>query len=618
MRDNIINFVKNNWDKIIIGILFIYFIFQVFYFILNIYPIPIGLFPDDGNHIGQINIVHDFKKNITDSFLIMGRPFYYLLLGNLLHLNYFIGIDEYLFLKLINAFFSIGYVCIFYKLLNLLNLKKSIKVLAFLIQTNLLMFVFLSAGVNYDNLQSLISIVIIYFLVLLFKTNKIKYLLSVIGFSALGVFTKMSMIPLVGASFIVILIFYKNFIFPLDKNKLKIFSKKLHSEKIPKALYVLVGIVCIITFGWFGNNYREYNVLFPSCVDVRGDKVCSRSGLYNRSKNIQKEWEIRKKQGNIFTEKHLNPYQYTFKWVGYMKQRILGITGRKSIYQTSNQLFFINILIWLAVIIFIRRFSFQKEKILGALFYIFSIYALVLLILVHYKGYIISTKIDIGMQGRYLFPVLFIFIILLAHSLLNYWKNKWIKLSIFLLTAFTFIQQCFPFYYFHEKRLDYYEPHKRNPEQILLEQEKNLFYKGSFFQSSSNGWMHPIKKDVSFKQTFLAEKNKLRGIQLKFATYNQKDINDTYKFTLKDSNDKIIYRKILDSKQIKDLSIYSIKFTTILDSKKNLYQFTIEPTGNVSKNITLALMPPDIYLDGDLYIQGKKQKEDILFNLLYD
>jgi len=609
--------IKNHWDEIIIGILFIYFLFQVIYLVFNTLPVPIGLFPDDRNHIKQIQIFYNTEQTPFSSFLTAGRPFYYFILGKLLHFNDILKINEYLFLKGINTLFSIGYLFVFFKLLKLLNLKKIVKVLAFVIQTNLLMFVFLSAGVSYDNLQSLLSISAIYFLVNFLKTKKFINLLRIITISALGVLTKKTFLPLLLGIFLVLIWSYRKEIFHLNLKKTKAFQKNLKKQKIGRLSYIISIITSIICISWFSHNFSQYGTIFPSCTDTKSFEECSKSGLFNRSQEIKKQWEERRLNGNIFTDKQINPYEYTKKWVGYMKQRILGITGARSIYQNENQLFFINILIWLAFILFVRKFSFKKEKTLGALFFIFAIYALTLLIVINYKSYIISTQIDIGMQGRYLFPVLFIFIILFSHALLNYWKNNWIKIQIFLLTSITFIQQCFPFYYYHPSRLNYYESHKKGASFMEQRKEDSLLLKNQF-HLNQNGWLGPIYEKNQFKQGFLAKKNNLIGVQLKTATY--KNIIETdYKFILKNEKNEIINEVLLKKEHIKDVGVCTIKFSSQEKSKDKKFFFTLEPVMiPVKAPITIGKISSNLYKDGQLYLNNIVNTEDILFNLLYD
>lgn len=135
---------------------------------------------------------------------------------------------------------------------------------------------------------------------------------------------------------------------------------------------------------------------------------------------------------------------------------------------------------------------------------------------------------------------------------------------------------------------------------------------------SRNEFIGPIVNANMFYQTFESPKDRLKGINVYFSTYGKK-INSAYELVLYESDCKTEIKKVnIDVVKIEDNKYKEVVFDEIVDSAGKNYCFTIVPKdSNVDTPVTLNYSQKDFYSDGELSLNGKKTKDDVVFQLIY-
>jgi hypothetical protein len=103
----------------------------------------------------------------------------------------------------------------------------------------------------------------------------------------------------------------------------------------------------------------------------------------------------------------MDRFHYAFPWTDRMLAKTLGIMGHSNMEKRGEALYPYYAILLLAAVILIRTL---RSSDLGGygwqVVFIVAFYSLVLMQLVNYPAYSGSGLIDVGHQGRYLFPVL--------------------------------------------------------------------------------------------------------------------------------------------------------------------------------------------------------------------
>lgn len=430
-------FFRKNKYLIVIFILFGYFLFQS---ISLIFDIGYGVPPDEVFHFNQINNYYNSSNIFLDDtdILLLDDPvispapmktalygtfskaffFYHWLMAKILYLNIF-DIDKVIFLRFISLFLTSIYLLCFYKLSKLFFKNKLLVIFAFLVHTNIPMFVFMSGAVNYDSLANLFAILSLFYVFKNIKDFNTKYLLLALVFILLGILTKISFLPL--AFLLLILLFYQSI-----KNKLffkfKDFFLKYKFQSI--VLLIFIFFLLFINLFIFFSNYSKYYNFVPSCEDIYSSQQClDEHYLYKRTFDFQKEWP--EPVNNISSL-----FNYTVGWFKTMIIRTFGYIGHESIEPSAEKVFFINLSLFLFLFLFIRKFILANKKILYA--GIISVLYLVALLFTNYSYYLESGHPGASIQGRYSLPVISLLIFIFSYYLLSFVPNKVKVIIIFL------------------------------------------------------------------------------------------------------------------------------------------------------------------------------------------
>jgi hypothetical protein len=443
-------FYSKNKYLIAIFILFGYFLFQS---VSLIFDTGYGVPPDEVFHFNQINNYYN-SPNIflADSdILVLDNPdiapapmktalygtfgkaffFYHWLMGKVLHFNFF-DVDKVVFLRFVSLFLTSIYLLYFYKLSKLFFKNKLLVIFAFLIHTNIPMFVFMSSAISYDSLANLFAILSLFYVFKNINNFNIKYLLLALIFILLGTLTKISFLPL--SFLLVCLLVYESI-----KNNFFVKFKDFFSRSKYKAiiLSIFIFLLIFINLFIFFSNYYKYNNFVPSCEDIYSAQQClDEHYLYKRTLDFQKDWTEPVNSITSF-------FNYTVGWYKAMIIRTFGYIGHESIEPPGEKIFFVNLSLMLFLFFFVRKAILANKKILyaGVIFFLY----LVSLLFTNYSYYLESGHPRASIQGRYSFPVISLLIIFFSYYVLFFVPKKIRMLIIFLFFYLIYIFNHFLF-----------------------------------------------------------------------------------------------------------------------------------------------------------------------------
>lgn len=343
-------------------------------------------------------------------------------MGKILSLSWF-GLNEFVILRFFNILFSTVTVIYTLRLARLFTSSKAVHLLALIIITNIPMFTFLSASVNYDNLTNMFASMTIYYLFLYIKSSMLNDLLKVIILINLGLITKVTFIPLALICTIILIISI------IKKSQDKSYFHKTYSSV--RSCLVLV-VICIISILLSSNlyirNFYYYQKIIPACEQVTSYENCRLNPTFVRDENLRSDPKTTL----------LTPYKYFLTWGDLMLTRSMGILGHDSLYKSTVLLIPYKIIFSLSLILLLRLIL-KKERFLLTLFIIAVFYTVILAYYHNYRNYITTGVIDIALQGRYLFPIVVPVALLTGYALLNTFKNKRICIIIFAIVSTVFI-----------------------------------------------------------------------------------------------------------------------------------------------------------------------------------
>jgi hypothetical protein len=413
-------------------IMLLIFLWFSAYMALNLKP---GIIPDEPAHYAfsrHFASTWGLPPDNADTFglgiYIEQNPFlYYWINGRIINLIDLInpGATDWqtlVILRLINVIFAAGTV-LFCFLLSKEIIKNSWwQLIPVFLLTNTLMFVFLAAGVNYDNLANLLTMTGLLFFTRVFTREDFLFnSASWMIFISLGTLVKYTILPLalaMGIAWLIYAILHRKEVFPV------------HFDGI-KTLLLLLVLFTLFTgnFLIYGINLIRYEGLLPECEEILLESQCALSPLEQRyqEKAIKPKLTIRESIEKGFP----NPFSYAVNtWVHNMLLRTFGMIGHQSYFPLELVRYY-KILFYSTALIGLF-FLKPRSELTYSLVGISIFYALVLL----YSNYInelVYGFIHIGFQGRYIFPVIgpiFVLFTLIA-------KNIPVRLLRMLFLGFT-------------------------------------------------------------------------------------------------------------------------------------------------------------------------------------
>jgi len=394
----------NNASFLFSILLIVFFTYSVF-LALNLNQ---GIIPDEVAHFNfsrhyasTWGIPQDTPETYIHGWYIEQNPFlYYWLNGralNLLNLILPSASDWQMltFLRLLNSVYALGTVIFCYLLSKEIIKNKWWQLLPVFLLTNTLMFVFLSGGVNYDNLANLFCMAGLFYLTRLL--NGSDFLLNTLGWMisiCLGTLVKYPILPLALAMGIVWLVF-------TIKNRKALFPLKIQGPKVI-GLTLFLAVLAVINLSIYGVNLVRYQSITPACTDLLNADQCELSPFEKRYDELALDHKLTITES--IQQGYPNPLEYVFdSWIPNMMYRIFGILAHRSYFPSHIIIFFRLLLLWfvLLAVRYVRKPSFLTFSLTG----IFLFYALILLYM-NYNSELVYGFKQIAFQGRYLFPVI--------------------------------------------------------------------------------------------------------------------------------------------------------------------------------------------------------------------
>jgi hypothetical protein len=420
--------IPKNIFTIFLFIIFLWFAFQMLYFATTI---KIGISPDEIEHIQRCRLFSPpgafFLKNTLQSFpygsLSTEPYFYHFLLGKMLLLNIF-HIPEYLFLRILNICLSLFSLYFTLLLVKEITDNKWIQLTVLIVQSNILMFVFISSMVSYDNLINFLAVCSFLFLFRFIRNFSLYYLLLIFLTIFIGTLTKKTFAPLAVIE-IIILLFYIKFIL----KRAKILFKSFYlSKNIITCCFLVIFIILNIIL--YGTNLYKYHQIVPSV-----DLVIGYDNAYKYRLEFARDIDFLASAPS----RRIVPFDnFVTSYITRTEETVFGIMGHLSLRRDSSGLSFYKIFVVFSIILAIFNYKkIYKDSRQKILLFI-SFFYLLVIFCVNYSTYIHLKIFGLTLQGRYNFPILSLVIIFLVYNLLSNINDR-IKIPLILLLTSCFI-----------------------------------------------------------------------------------------------------------------------------------------------------------------------------------
>ena len=401
-----------------------------------------GISPDSWYHLRvsqEYSETLGIPENSEDTYQwrdITNIPYFYFWInGRILNLNEItFNFNQVILLRVFNILFSLGTVIATYLLSKQFIKNKWAQLIPVALLTNTLMFLSLSSSINYDNLGNMFAAFSILFFVKSIKQKyDIKYPLLTILMLCLGALTKFTILPL--AFILVILLAVDIF-----KNR-----KDWRINQKDKSLLLLLPILLFggLNLILFGNNILKHGELTPACEKTLSYEQCLENGVFYRDEISIPAVEVNVIE-MITNGERLDPIRYAGVWSWEMTKRVVSIMGDQSLYHSN---LVVSIFYSLLVItLFFGIFNWKKyNKETKYMVIITLFYLLVLMIVQNYDMYLKRGYPTLALQGRYMFPVISSFYVLLTVFWLKI-GNRYIRIGLIAVSLLLLILLSIPFY----------------------------------------------------------------------------------------------------------------------------------------------------------------------------
>ena len=468
------------WATIVVALALAWFAARLIYFALTVHPaVP----PDETTHFG-LSVHYSRSVGLPgDSVasyelgLVTGRPYlYYLVMGKLLPLNRF-GIDDLTFLRLWNGLLALLTVVFGYRWIRLVSDRRLVHVLFTVIVTNVLMFTFLSATVNYDNLVNLLAAMSLFYLYSFFAERRPQALAACCACVLAGCLTKLSFLPLAVILGLVLALHERR---GLTVSPAALLAWLRAPGWRPRALQALVLLLVALNMALYGGNLLRHGKPVPAADDVLTFEQAMRNRIFARNYIVGQyrdgEWSLEeawsraesirhagdragtravlrtvkaKREGRLVVKSRL---AYAPAWIDRAAQTAFGIMGHRSLNKSGRDHWpYLGILAAAAILFAIHWRPGRDPGLTGYAAAIALAYALVLMQLVNYRSYSASGMLVLALQGRYLFPVLLPVGGLIACYLMRL-PRPWLRAAVALIVGAFFVYGDLPYFLAHATR----------------------------------------------------------------------------------------------------------------------------------------------------------------------
>lgn len=409
-------FIKNYklYNTALIFILTTFLIFGV-YTALNIKG---GIIPDEGVHAAYISkfsktwgIPPDDSDTYRYGVYIKDNPFLYYWLGGRLD-SFFALItgggrsaEVLVFHRIINSLLSTATIYFTYLISKRIIKNSWFQLLPPFMLANTLMYALLSGGINYDNLTNLLCVAAIYYYIRMIQEEyPLKIILAWIALISLASLTKVAALPIAGMMFLIAIII--------------LFRQHLRVNNIFKewksAIPLLIFSISTLLFTgiFYTNNIIRYKSVEPNCEDLYSKSVCELSAFVKRDNSLQLPEKLTIKEA-IGSGKY-GPVQYIFySWIPHIADTIFGFHGHKNYFPYAAGYFPI-LFLWICLM------SVRWIKDWGTEHTVLAIFVVSLTLTILFWNYNSELKFGfkhVAVQGRYLFPIIGAFYVLMIYGL---------------------------------------------------------------------------------------------------------------------------------------------------------------------------------------------------------
>lgn len=268
------------------------------------------------------------------------------------------------------------------------------------------MFVWVFAGLSYDNLSILLFFYLLYELIGLKDQLNIKHLLLSIFTALFLVLVKETYIPIVILSFLMLLAWHLK----KDGAKKSLLTLNTSWKKLwntNKWVLVILIVLTVVFSGLFVEryvgNYVKYGKVTPTCNQVHSEEECMQNSIYRRNTGTRKEFLAAKQSGSAKLD---NIWMFTKQWVGLIYERTYFYRGHQTLIDTATSRVVASVSAVLILLLLLYCLITTKgfSSVTWALAIITVAYILLVFLYnlntYHYYGY------PFAIQGRYLLPVL--------------------------------------------------------------------------------------------------------------------------------------------------------------------------------------------------------------------
>lgn len=459
-------------------ILLAYFAARLIYFALNVSPfVP----PDEVTHAGICKV---FAKafllpvNSPETYqfgLVTNVPWlYYWLMGKLLHLN-LLGFPDLVFLRLLNI--PLAFATIFYavRLFRLLCKDSLGELLLITVLTNTAMFSLLSFSVSYDNLTNLLAAMSIYYTFAFLRMGSGNLLAASFLCQLVGCLSKITFLPLSLALDVLLLVCgWKN----LPGFPAAVVRHLRTSGRGNLLLVAAIAIAAALNLQLHAGNYLRFGTLNPSMSQIVSPENAMKYRLEARGNifNSYREGKISYMDALILAgeiehpvdkadtffllmnyenlkrnpQLWLGPLSYSWVWLENMVASVIGIKSHLIMVKDLPYRIPFYLLMSLAALGFVVRWRPAESGWMApGLAAVSLFYTGYIMYDFNYGSYLNYGAPGMTVYGRYLFPVLAPFYVLLCRYLLCLFRNESVRCALALATAIMFISYDFPWFLIH-------------------------------------------------------------------------------------------------------------------------------------------------------------------------
>ena len=460
------------WELWISGALAAYWAIQLVYFATRI---GLGVPPDETTHLGLSEayanawlMAADGPETYRFGAISHSPWLYHFMMGKLLWLKPGF-VETHVFLRLWNVVLALGGLGFAWRAGRLL-LETAVSRLLFLaVYTNVLLFTFVSTGVSYDNLVNLCAVASTYYLVRHVREPAPRNLLLAAIWMALGCLAKITYLPLVAVQVAALICCRRRDL----ARDLAALLQALRRERSVQVAAGVLGLCLAATALLYGGNLVEFGTFRPSCTQILPEAACMENRILARDHAVNRfrtgETDLRGAFVETEAIPHAGDREYARRLIQtiqrnkqappprldpltYMhmvwNQAVLpaafGVHGHRSMLRGPEILFVFRLVLLAGFLGLVRRFSLQPGW-TGQLLltvHLFG-YWLFLLLAYHYPSFLRTQLPLMGVNGRYFFPVMLPFALLLADHLTGF-KRRWLATAVALLVGLFFLANAFP------------------------------------------------------------------------------------------------------------------------------------------------------------------------------